>query len=462
MSSVLESIRNITHLSQQMKTSINRLKNQVAGYLSGSHADLGPESEDIGNVGTIVNKINRLDTNDWNANLLALQQLRYLLTDKTIRNPYNIKHIDLANQLIGQLDSNVDTIYGEIDKIQNTMNSLRQKTAVRGRDTGLTEKGTVNPFGMSSPAEEFGVLEQVLSKIYQNPFDEEAQFYAQKMHSRLEDRLRYIRSPKDEQLDSWMSAYPPSRQTVPPEMPASAPTEPQEVPGEANQQTQDAELESNIFPGQNVEKEVEDLLNPDTASALGKIRDKSSPQEFADAIAEILHAIGANDQSIRALRDAVISRSQGENSPVKQEDPYPSRSIEFPPKPTTPAETSAPVPQPAPTSVDAKDKEPVAKAKRKSVVFPPGKEQDQQRIQELLAIAEAAEASLEPEAKDPIKSAMTLYDLIRVADIVDEYDPEIADVIDEYIKKNKDIVTRLPYFPAIAKITKGQRKTQYV
>lgn len=327
MENVLQRIMSVTTTTQKMRTAIYRLKNQVAGYLSGSNKGLAPfpripaqESDQV--VEEVVDKINALDANNWNKSILAIQQLSWSLNNSQINNQYNMSHIETAKQLAGDLSSNINKVYNDISEIQNLMQTLRQRKAIRGREEGITEQGNFNPRAMISPAEEFGALEKVLNIMYQNPFDPKAHFYAQKMHARLDDKLRHIqRDEEDPEAQQWSSQYQePSAAEYPNSEPQSA------TPGSSVDPVRVDNIVSSLLEGsdnqQETARQTAELLNKMfVSSGLGDSLDESSRS------------------LIREIKDKLIAAS-GSNSPVKDRSRFPS--IWDKPDETDPGYPSAP------------------------------------------------------------------------------------------------------------------------
>lgn len=444
MDGVLQSIRNITHVTQQMKTTISRLKNQVAGYFAGSSVDLPTsDREDVSTIQTVVSKINALSTDNWNKNLLSLQQLMYLLSEVHVKNPYNAQHIELAKNLTAELNGNIDSVYEDIKTIQNSMNNLRQRAPIKGRDVGLNTKGEPNPFGMPSPAEEFGVLERVLSKVYQNPFDDEAHYYAQKMHARLDDRLRYIRQPNDESMDTWTKEYPPPPQAeLPPSEPINAPSN--NTPPSGNPSDSGSPVSTGM--PQNIDEQAQSILSP-TQGPLATLKNKATSQEFAEAIAELLTMLNnMNPNSdisnrIQELKNKLLSGTPQPKTNAPTLTPTTQPAPESSPNTSTPrTQTSVPTEQPKPETQNApkKERQPIGKPKQRP------KAQDLLKMlpAEFLQTGEMRQSSV--------------FDLIRIADVVGAYDDELAKLIDDYIEEQDTLVTPLPAFPVFTKlITQG-------
>jgi len=136
-----------------------------------------------------LKQLDKLDPNDWEHSVLLLRQIQSSL--QGYQDSPVAKEI---NQLSSRLTSGIDKVYQNLGDIQQNMNDLRGRQAIRNSTPGTS----------STPTDDLLALEQVLLKLYQNPFDEKSQYYAQKMHARLDDRLRYIERPEDTEMNEWV------------------------------------------------------------------------------------------------------------------------------------------------------------------------------------------------------------------------------------------------------------------
>jgi hypothetical protein len=201
MAIIASELHEITRIAQQMRTAMFRLKNQVGGYLAGSFENLPASTndeaaqtflrEDSQLVNSVTELINKLNPNDWNASILAIHQLQWLLNNRKIRNQYNQTIYDQAAFLASDLAENIDVIYEKLETLQEIMSTLGQREPILGTELASDPTERANPGVDYSAVEEFGVLERVLDKIYRNPFDEEAHYEAKRAHARLERKLRY-------------------------------------------------------------------------------------------------------------------------------------------------------------------------------------------------------------------------------------------------------------------------------
>lgn len=208
LESILTNLSALTRVTQQIKTGIARLKSESNGYTSGSGEELQrrvqPHIENPDAIAILVDKIQQLPQEDWNKTTLLLQQMQFLLKKNKPQNIYNQQIHARAKDSIDRIQASMEEVYKYIEAIQEDMESLRLRDPILGRDVGLTEEGERNPFGIISPAEEYGALQQVLEKLYQNPMHSKAQWYAQKAHARLWDKLRYIQRGPDEGMNNWL------------------------------------------------------------------------------------------------------------------------------------------------------------------------------------------------------------------------------------------------------------------
>lgn len=293
MDEVLNKIMTMSTSVRRIKTTISRLKSQASGYLGGSTSGLGtypqsPANENDTVATAIANHINQLDPNDWNKSILNIQQLNTLLRKNEPRNVYNRNYVEMAGRLAQSMSEQIDSIYQNIDDIQKVMAELRQQIPIRALDVN----GQPNQSTMASPAEQFGDLERVLDRLYASPFDEKAYFYAQKMHSRLEDRLRYVERPVDSETSEWLHRNP-------------------QQPSQAPQVQTNNTAAPDLPDPQAVEEIAKDILEVD-------IPGLSDQREKANFLANLLNRIfitGGLDSSssnvVRLLKDRLIAISRG-------------------------------------------------------------------------------------------------------------------------------------------------------
>lgn len=386
MTKVLESIREITSSTQNMRTDISRLKHQVAGYLSGSHKDL-PQTESVDTINTVVQKINELDPNDWNKSVLAAQQLQHLLRETNIANSYNKQHLDIASDLANNLSENINNVYDSTRQVQVYTNLLRQRTPIRGRYPAINEQGKKDPRAIASPAEEFGALEQVLNKLYENPFDQKSQQYALRLHARLDDKLRYITHAEDPEIKDWLSQEQQSPQ---------ANSIDQNTDGEINQP---AEVTTNKnVDKQQIDEVAQSLLDTNFESAAESDTPQDKAKWIVDLLTQVFATLGVTDDPrIKALHDKLIEVAQTGN---------------------VAPETAAPVQQSTTQS-------------------------PQQAAQSVVPDSDTEEEwskwfSHSDEWPDEnTRTSFNINDLIKIADTIDKWNVSAADLIDKYIEENK-------------------------
>lgn len=492
MDSVLENLRYVTQSVQQMKTNIFRVKSQLSGYMLGSTQNL-PITEDPSTVNTIKQQIDALDPSNWHQSYLAIDQLRYLLRETPVKNTYNNQHVQLALGLIDNLYTTGNYIYQSMEQIQNLMANLRQRNPVKGRETGLTDEGRPNPFGMSSPANEFGVLDQVLSKVYENPFNEKALYYAEKMHARLDDRLRYIQNAPDDDTTEWLNTQNEMQPSDPVSMPQN-PQSPQETQTPAETELQNdveslAPDESGVqeqFSQEQVDKITQDLIDV--------IQDPESGNSYdgiARALAILKTHIAPNDPRIQSLIEALTEKSQQNQSPAEQEIdpeveaelarafPDPSKQDEFDPDLMNFITEGKPNEYPEPWSQEFNDQGEVqpqeidlnadipqqpAKPEtnlttevKSPVNNPATKSKKRRGRRNPKYLSRAREILSQLPEVGPMAS---IDDLVKVANVLDKIDPGLSDLIDGYIAEQKNIIINVPKFPSFGKPIREKGKSQ--
>lgn len=447
MERILENIRDITLLTQKMKTNIHRLQNQVAGYLSGSTTDL-PDTESNNIISSVSQKIGQLDPTDWNKNLLALQQLRFFLGNNQIQNNYNQESMNLAFNLTDDVYQGINQVYKYIDQIQNNMNTMRQRAPIRGRDTGLTEQGKPNPFGMSSPSEEFGVLEKVLAKLYENPFDDRANYYAQRMHARLDDRLRYVSNKPDEDASEWLKSTPDKKfPIINPEIPQTT-----EEHIDVDVDNKEEEINSPIQHDK-VEEVTEQLLNIDAP-----FNDKANKPEW---LARLINHISnyalknrtdkSTQEFLQQIMENLISKQNKPHMPRDQNTTSPTTnqppSVETTKKVDSILEqVPAVVTQPKPQKTTVVEKAVSPHGGSKTQRYHSTKSSRGGRTPlPLLRPVDTGEQEV---------SAGSVFDLIKIADVLDNSQPKIVDLIDNYLAEQENLMFKLPEFPNKAEAIK--------
>ncbi len=274
MDNVLEQVMDITDKSQQARTLIYRLQSQSGTFPS-----------------HISEPIKKLNADDWSSSIESIQELQRAIRNSQMYTQH--KDVELASNLVNMLSQGIDSIYDSIREIQINMNMLRQRAPIRGRYMKPDSRAA------SSPANEFGALERVLNKLYQNPFDQQAHYYAQRMHSRLDDKLRYIEHAPDEESEEW------SRTTFPPPATEEMASEPY---GEPEVPTETVE-----FSEEKVKALAESILSIPVSA------DPNAKSEFvARVLNDIFNTSGLNipnnvrDLATR-LRDLLVEKSRESN-----------------------------------------------------------------------------------------------------------------------------------------------------
>lgn len=389
MDNVLENIMSITTRAQQIRTGIYRLQNQVYGYLAGSGQDLGttnqPMMENANIIPVVVRKIQELDDTNWNKSVLAIQQMQHLLSEQTPRNSYNNQALTLAKELCDNMAGSINEVYKNIQQIQTNMQTLRQRAPVKGREVG----------GIVSPAEEFGALEQVLNKLYENPFDAKAHYYAQKMHSRLDDRLRSIKLDPDQETTNWLQtnnrpAAPSQNEFVSPQQSAS---QPQNIAVNDNQ----------------VEQSVRDIMDVD-------IPGLENPSEKATALWLLMGVLANSSLPMDANTKGAINKLRNSLDLIRRKQTNP--------------QSVAPGAAPSVSQTASADFMPHI----------PNIDEDEDRDVD----------GVYPTASRNISR----NDVIKIADALDKTSPSVVDVIDQYIKEHKDDVIVLPKIPENSELIK--------
>lgn len=380
MDNILEGIMNITSIAQQARTTMTRLKNKA----SVSHPSISDN--------TMTGYIKQLDLQKWEQSVALLQKMQSALQGQE-NNPY-LSDID---QLATQLTDGIDNIYKTIDVLRDNMSKLRQRPAIRN---------SADPDAVTTPAEEFGALERVLERLYQNPFDEKAHFYAQRMHSRLEDRLRYIQRPADTQTEQWLNS---PRENTEPISDQGTP-----LSNETDEGIDQSKINS----------AVQSLMSLEVPGMRGS--------QKADFFADLLNNIFIISKStgttntqgiISALIDQLAELSQ--STPNMQQGPNFSQNTQAV-QPSAQGTTSAP---------------------------------------DLIALQNSIKGIKSPKKRRgssfwssqpkeiPVQAKIEC--LVKMADILDNVNKETGDIIDKYIEKQKESSTYLIKFPEFGAILQG-------
>lgn len=164
MSDILQNLTNMAYTVQNVKLNTAQIKTEI---LRSSHDD---------DTKAIAAK---LTPDRWAQNNQALHDLHDRIKDPKIMS------------IASDIENGVGYIFEHLKRIQSNMRELRRNPNVTGKDIASDDTSRRNT--LTSPTQEFDYLQRVMNKLYVNPLDEEAIYQAQRMHSRLDDRLRGIR-----------------------------------------------------------------------------------------------------------------------------------------------------------------------------------------------------------------------------------------------------------------------------
>ncbi len=221
MDTLLQNIMEITDSSRRVKSNIQTLQNDILPPLANSR---GSEA--------IVQQISQLNPSDWSQTIKTIQSLDQLMGSVDL---LGVDTFRSANDYITALKNDMVAINQDTRDIQQIMSELRQRPTIRGRYNAFTEEGEVDPRAAFGPSSEWGMLSQILDKLYQNPFDEQSQFYSQQAHSRLDDKLRSIPQENDPRLQGFLeSKEETAKKGIPPKgdhaaIDQTAPIDPQKI-----------------------------------------------------------------------------------------------------------------------------------------------------------------------------------------------------------------------------------------
>lgn len=396
MSEIIKNLENIKFNIQRMKTTISRVKSEASGYSAGTYQDLGSQTESTDIVKTIVSKVNELDSGDWHKSILSIQQLKHLLQEQSVKNSLNKEILDRTFKLVNSLYESADTVYQSIDTTQELMRDLRQRSTVIGTQFGLKGEGEPNPYGMSSPAEEYAALDRVLNQLYRNPFDDKTIWYAEKLHARLDDKLRYIERPEDLEMVDWLrnkEHASPTTGKLPPEF-----GQEQEEQTETNQPTALNPIS---------QEQIEKTVNSINRSLIATPEDREKMLLLiANLHNVILNALGNSPHNSEIINNLFSGVADGINTPNNATNPVQNtpetNNVETPVTNET---------NPATNEIPKNDNEKIPDPNEDS--WPP-----------------------KGAVKTPLPDKLgSIYELIKIADILDKLDPKIGDILDEIIKK---------------------------
>jgi hypothetical protein len=157
MDQVLENLMEITSVAQTIRLQVSQLKHQILSTSS-------PVTDEMKQL------VNDLNPDNWRNSLQVLMRLE---------NNMGQLPFDAANY-IRNIHQQMDGVYQRLQSIQGLMKNLRQRDAILGWQGDQ----------LASPTEEFEALDAVITRLYSDPLNEEYLYYARRMHSRLDERLK--------------------------------------------------------------------------------------------------------------------------------------------------------------------------------------------------------------------------------------------------------------------------------
>lgn len=382
MAEIIKNIENIKYSGQRLKSNISRIKNETIN------------TNQQPGLASIVSTINKLDNNDWNKTSSTLSSLKNMMLDGQLG---NLPQIRKLKEMVHDASSSAAGVRDSINTLQQLMRDLRTRTAIMGRDSGRTNSGGMNPNALASPAEDYAAFDRVMNQMYNNPLDSKAIWYAEKMHSRLDDRLRYITHNQDNDINEWLKG----KETQ----------ENPQQPAAGNQPAVPSQNQS--APSQPITPQFNMQAVNDAISSFNRIattpEDRQKLTQFLTGLTPMLLSVFGNSnggnqavqQLVSKLLDGINNASANKQPAVPQNTPAAS-----PPTAT---------PQPAAGSAQAPN------------VFPP---------------PTAQKSNLPPRV-----SNMTISDLVKFADVLDKVDSRIADILDDIIKNHKKNSIGIDIFP---------------
>jgi hypothetical protein len=109
---------------------------------------------------------------------------------------YQQDAVSLVSNLVRNMKSSISEVNSAIQDIQSTMYNLRQRDAIKGGRNS------------NSAVKEYSDMDRALNRLYANPLDEKALYYAQKMQGQLEDALNMRANTPDNTFDEWANQPP--------------------------------------------------------------------------------------------------------------------------------------------------------------------------------------------------------------------------------------------------------------
>ncbi len=401
MGKALEQIMSIVRQSQEIRNNVDQLQNQST---SPSQYDLSEQ-------------INQLDSSNWNNIAYITNKLRSDIRNTLQNMQLFDDYMNNVYYMVSKIMKSVDKIQADISSLQENMANLRQRAPILGREEGLTEQP--NQRAIASPSQEFGVLDRVLNKLYANPLDEESQWYAQRAHSKLHDRLRFVGQGDDELTDNWLGR---EQQTIP-DAASSEVTSPVET----------------TAPTETVNPD-----DPRIQNAVESLSNKYDPKQVAEILSTIIVDSGIdfnmpsqqNLEILKLIRDMLVQKQAipHSGSPIGTQSltaPSPTTDIPSPrpaeTQPLTPPSSSIPH---SGSPIETQPlTAPVPKTRKKNGPSFWGniaKEFDEQQRR---------------------KHMSTSHMLVKIANELDKVDEDLGDIVDKFMEEHEDDLSKLPDFP---------------
>lgn len=302
-------------------------------------------------------------------------------------------------QLSSQIERNIDQVFDEIKNVQTNMYNLRLRDPVKGRGN------------LKSATEEYGDLARTLDRLYINPLDERALHYSLKLHGRLEDTLNERAGAQDRSYNEWVNA--PNS-----ELGSGRFNAPSAVPGikspvQYPSMTMDAPSSSAIED--NLMKMTD---NPDVLSGL---------VNWLEQVGTMTPKTPEIGQAINYLLDLLKEKQ----SKLNFEEPAQPNVVQTP---------------------DVASTENVAQPSIGDIVAAAGKPGTNWQRDVLPHLKRLRN----PESR--ASSASSLQKLTKVADVLNDWNPDLAELLREYIEEEED---HLPEFPSISSIIKEHESSRW-
>lgn len=157
MDQILDNLIQLTDITGQARLQISYLRQQILGSIT----PVDPKLKQL---------VTDLSPDNWrDASRIISEIERYV----------GQLPFETANYL-RNIHQQMQTVYQRLQNIQRLMTNLRQRDAVLGWGDDT----------LAAPTEDWEALYAVMSKLYNDPLDEEYLYYARQMHSRLDERLK--------------------------------------------------------------------------------------------------------------------------------------------------------------------------------------------------------------------------------------------------------------------------------